>query len=97
MHAPARQVENVRNQLLSLLRVRDDVHERRHHASRDGLARTSGKVSLADLCLPDRLPSHSNALLENPRFASAFTNSVPSSNCISLAIVSSAEACSPAM
>src|SRR5262249_29472058 len=40
--------------------------------------------------------SHSNALLEYPRFASAFTNSVLSSNCISLAIVSSAEACSPA-
>jgi hypothetical protein len=41
--------------------------------------------------------SYSSALLENPRLASAFTNSVLSSNCISLAIVSSAEACSPAM
>jgi hypothetical protein len=36
-------------------------------------------------------------LLENPRLAGAFTNSARSSNRISLAIVSSAEACSPAM
>src|SRR5262249_6808967 len=53
--------------------------------------------SLADVSFSDRSQSHSNALLENPRLASAFTNSVLSSNCISLAIVSSAEACSPAM
>src|SRR5262249_26685498 len=34
----------------------------------------------SDVCLFDRRPSHSNALLENPRLASAFTNSVLSSD-----------------
>src|SRR5262249_22483460 len=69
-----------------------DTHASRSCSRGDERKRVPWAISLSN-----RSQSHSNAVLENPRLASAFTNSVPSSNCISLAIVSSAEACSPAI